>query len=390
MEHSRAYFSDLYGIEATGFTVLVGVDYEAMSPVYREVTGRDLSHSYGPHLKRTHAWASSSAAGGAVVDLMYGSLSDGSLSSLQHSIAHEYFHVLQGQLASGLAQLQTGEIAWGFPHERGPTWLVEGLASYADFAYTPSRPGRRPFLEDRYTPHHDLAWQRAKESDVLSDLSMELTRIEDAFAFRGCSGQWHSYALSFIAATFLVEEQAEEEGSYLNYWKLLGERSTWKQAFEEAFGISADDFYAAFGEWIFSFSSPVPPLVRLKLQLRWPDMEGQPTEIPGGPSFNIEEGGTWEDAWPADSVLSSSPDGTLYFIYPEGAVGSGYLSLWWSDDLCTYYLRGWYKDGQLTTRREEATMVEFTGMSANIDWNIPAHPSTLLRLGCKGCDCAGF
>ena len=32
----------------------------------------------------------------------------------------------------------------------------------------------------------------------------------------------------------------------MNYWKLLGKRSTWQQAFEEAFGISLDGFYAAF------------------------------------------------------------------------------------------------------------------------------------------------
>ena len=234
MEHSRAYFSDRFGIEATGFTVLVGADYEAMSPVFRDVTGKDLSWAYGSHLKRTHAWVGSSASGGAVVGLMYGHLSDRSLSILKHAIVHEYFHVLQGQLGSGFAQLQNGEIAWGFPRDRGPTWLVEGLASYADYAYTPSRPGRRQFLDDRYRPYLDLAWQRAIESDALDNLAMELARIEDRFAFRACSGQWHSYALSFIASTFLVEEQSESEDSYVNYWRLLGERATWQQAFEEA------------------------------------------------------------------------------------------------------------------------------------------------------------
>ena len=390
MEHSRAYFSDRFGIEATGFTVLVGADYEAMSPVFRDVTGKDLSWAYGSHLKRTHAWVGSSASGGAVVGLMYGHLSDRSLSILKHAIVHEYFHVLQGQLGSGFAQLQNGEIAWGFPRDRGPTWLVEGLASYADYAYTPSRPGRRQFLDDRYRPYLDLAWQRAIESDALDNLAMELARIEDRFAFRACSGQWHSYALSFIASTFLVEEQSESEDSYVNYWRLLGERATWQQAFEEAFGISVDNFYTAFDEGISSSSSPLPPFVRLKLQLRWPDMETQSTDFHGGPSFEIEEGGTWEGTRPTSLLMSSSPDGTLYVIYPEGAVGSGYLSLWWSDDMCTYYLRGWYRDGELTTQREDATMVEFTGISANIDWNVPAHPGTLLRLGCTGCDCAGF
>lgn len=34
MEFSRSYFSDRFDIEATGFTVLVGAGYEALSPLY--------------------------------------------------------------------------------------------------------------------------------------------------------------------------------------------------------------------------------------------------------------------------------------------------------------------------------------------------------------------
>ena len=70
---------------------------------------------------------------------------------------------------------------------------------------------------------------------------------------------------------------------------------------------------------------------------------------------------------------------TLY--YTQGSVGTSYLSLWWSDGGPTMCLRGWYRDGSLTPRKEDATAVEFTGKSANIDWNLPAHPSTLPSLG---------
>ena len=53
------------------------------------------------------------------------------------SIPHEYFHILQGQSASGFAQLQTGETAY-YSHgvENGAYWLVEGLATYADSMHT--------------------------------------------------------------------------------------------------------------------------------------------------------------------------------------------------------------------------------------------------------------
>ena len=158
MEYSRAYFADKFGVTAGGFTVLVGENYEALSPVYRDVVGRDLSTAYHPEAKFTSGWVTSSAQGGAVVGLMYGGAID-AFSSLKNIIVHEYFHVLQGQLASGFAQLQNGEIAWHTNSATvAPQWLVEGFASYADYKYTPSRPDRRPFLGDRYTPFNDLGW----------------------------------------------------------------------------------------------------------------------------------------------------------------------------------------------------------------------------------------
>ena len=387
MEHTRAYFSDRFGIEATGFTVVVGENYEAMAPAYREVTSLDLSHAARQNQKgRTHGWVTYSPAGGAVVGLMYGHVAEWTLSNVKEIIAHEYFHVLQGQMASGFARMGSGEVAWGFQGNRGPTWLVEGLAIYADHMYTPTRPGRRSLLM-RATPYEDLAWQRARDSEALvDDLAMELARIEDREAFHGCAVGWHSYALSFVAATFLVEEVAEEENAYVTYWKLLGERPTWQQAFEEAFGLSIEDFYTAFDEWINAWESPVPPMVQFKAQLRWPD---QSTKGEGFPRFQLEEDhGTWVGT-PINLVLRGSrADGTFYVIYPKDATGSGILSLWWTEDGCTEYLLGYYKDGGLTARREDATLVEFTGMPANIDWTIPGDPSTLLRLGCSGCDCA--
>ena len=190
MEHARGFFSARFGIEATGFTVVVGENYDAMAPAYRDVTGVDLSHASNPDVVRTHGWVSYSAAGGAVVGLMYGGVSVYSLEALEFSIAHEYFHVLEGQLSSGFAQLPNGETAWGFPNDRGPTWLVEGLAIYAVSAYIPTRPGRRQF-EGAYSFYLDISWQRAKDSEVQDDLAAELARIADRDAFQGCSTVWH-------------------------------------------------------------------------------------------------------------------------------------------------------------------------------------------------------
>ena len=175
----------------------------------------------------------------------------------------------------------------------------------------------------------------------------------------------------------------------VEYWKLLGERPTWQQAFEEAFGIGVNAFYRAFDEWL---PSQLLPLVQLKLQVRWPDMENQP-QTWRFLDLDIDENwGTWEDgpsitgSWRVPRNMSLGWTGLrglpLYMVvtYDEGAVGTGYISLWWSDDQCTQHLLGWYKNGELTSRREDATSVEFTGSSSTIDWSIPGHPDTLPRL----------
>ena len=388
MEYVRAWFADQYGVEATGFTVLVGADYKALSPVYPDVVGAALSDYYHPEAKFPYAWVTRTATGGAVVTLMYGTLSDEPLSTIKHHIVHEYFHVLQGQLAAGFAQLQDGEIAWHNDlSSRGPSWLVEGLAAYADYAYTPSRAGRRPFLRggnSRYTPYEDLQWFHLNESVSIGDLA----ELGDYLAFKCTFSDNYSYPLSFAASVFLLE-QAQAD-SYVNYWTLLGERPTWEQSFEEAFGIDVDDFYTAFDEWL---PSQLPSSVQFKLQMRWPDMENQP-QTWRFLYLDIENWGTWENGIPSNLSTGWTGLGGLPLqmtvTYDEGAVGTGYLSLWWSDDQCTEHLLGWYKDGELTSRREDATAVEFTGRSSTIDWNIPGHPDTLPRLeekervpGCK-------
>ena len=373
MEYCRSYFSTEFGIEATGFTVLVGADYEALSPVYRDVVGDDLSNYYHPQAKYNYAWVTSSATGSAVMTLMYGTLSESAVTTLKHHIAHEYFHVLQGQLASGGAQLHNGEIAWHTnATSRGPNWLVEGLAAYADYAYTPFRAGRAPFL-DRYSPYKDLEWLRLRRSLKIGDLA----RIEDYRTFQCTFSNNYSYPLSFAASTFLVEQS--EEDSYVNYWKLLQDRPTWQQAFEEAFGIGVNDFYKAFDEWL---PSQLPLNVQLSIQMRWPGIENPGTTWRFLYLY-LENWGIWESP-PSRRSTGWTGFGSLPLYltvtYDAGAIGTGYLNLWWSDDQCTEYLLGWYKDGELTDQREEATLVEFTGISSSIEWTLPAHPDTLPRL----------
>ena len=383
MEYVRAYFADRFGVEATGFTVLVGIDYEALAVKYGDIVGRDLKYHYQPHANYTYAWVTTTPKGSAVMALVYGTLNDNSRSSLKHHVAHEYFHVLQGQIASGFAQLDVGEIAW---HSSGtvggPKWLVEGLASYADYAYTPFRAGRSPFLGGRYTPYGDISWFRDQvELGTMPSLAVgegDLARIEDSSTFKCSFSEFYSYALSFAASVFLVSQASEE--SYVRYWELLGERPSWQAAFEEAFCVGIDDFYKAFDDWL---PGQLPNRVQLSMQLVWPDINVQPQSW----KFlylDIENWGVWDQSRPSGMTTGRTGFGRLplylTFRYEGGAIGRGFLSLWWSDDQCTEYLLGWYNNGELTRKREEATSVEFTGISSRIEWTLPAHPDTLPRL----------
>ena len=181
-------------------------------------------------------------------------------------------------------------------------------------------------------PYQALALRGVRESDFLENLSAELARIEDAASFRehGSLLDYTSYELSFIASVFSVEEQAREEDSHVNYWKLLGKRSTWQQAFEEDFGISLDGFYAAFDKW--DLSLPFPRLVELEIQLLLP--EGQFSDFPGWgwPEFESSRSDrweTWEGGRPDTFTWESLHDdtGTLEVYYTQGSVGTSYLSL---------------------------------------------------------------
>lgn len=390
MEQVRAFFAAQHGVEATGFTVFVGTDHDASRAAYYDLTGHRISEAYSPNSFWYHGWVTSMDTGGAVIGLMYGgNVSDRRLGSLVSIVAHEYFHVLQGQYVAGFETLgdDDGVVAWSLSSDAFPAWLVEGAASYADFRYsTPTRPGRLAFLEQRYTPYKDLAWSRTT-NPILDDPAAALELVEDRDA---CESSPFGYPLGFLATRYAVEEVAKEDGSYADFWRLAGERRNWRHAFHAAFGVSVEDFYEDFGEWFNSQDSPVPIMTKFEVRVRWPK---QPPSRKGVVDLSLEEdNGTWTGT-PINLVLRTSSvsadDGTFRVDYPEGATGRGVLALWWrEDDGCTEHLLGYYKDGGFTSNRDEATWVELTGEQGGTDWTIPVNPSVLPYTGvCFGCNC---
>ena len=369
MERTRGFFADRHGVEATGFTVLVAPDFGVMEAPYRNITGRDLNETRARLRPGASAWVDSSRRGGAVVVLAYSIWSPDRVPV--RPIAHEYFHVLQGQSASGFAPLPNGEMDFEYPNARSPNWLVEGTAVYADRVYAPTSPVIRPLLIDESVPQKCLVAARVLEPESLSDLVAVLRRVE---GYRDFHDADCGYPLGHLAATFLVEEVSEHERAYVDYWRFLHDRP-WEDAFEDAFGLSVEEFYAGFGEWVDTKVTRTPSRVRLKVQLRW---RGPAIGDQGRMVFHMAASGTGNT-----STVTRQETGTFYFVYSRinldtGVTGvTGVLSLWWTKDRCTEHLLGYYKDGGLTTKLTEATAINLTDASEDLEWVLPAHPGAL-------------
>ena len=368
MEAVRTWFSGQHGVEATGFTVLVGATAEALASDFRDVTGRDLLGAYvppgynGPSSPVPDPFVSPTDDGSPVMVLIYGS---NPFDRLKHAIAHEYFHVLQVELLAPRYQETRVE----------PYWLVEGMAQYADHAYSQSRPGRRPFLGDRETPYEDLASAISLDR-IITPRYLENMATESTFRDGYTLHPIYTYSLAFAGAHLLVEKAGED--SVVEFWKLLQQRPNWQQAFWEAFGMGIEDFYNSFDEWL---PDQLPSYAQFSVWLHWPDKEALPEDV----LHPLRWQSTVD---PEDMIRSpaglrwggSTAEGAHTIIYAAGESWTGKLGLWFQTDQCTKHLLGWYKDGELTDQRVKATVVEFPGESSNLDWTIPARPDTLPQL----------
>ena len=73
--------------------------------------------------------------------------------------------------------------------------------------------------------------------------------LRDAAYYSGSAWARHLWrrAPSFLAAEWLAQRAGEP--ALFEYYRLLPSSDSWQAAFEEAFGIAIDDFYAAFAEY---------------------------------------------------------------------------------------------------------------------------------------------
>ena len=203
MEDVVAYYADRYGVETPRFALYVGADVEAVRAVYREVTG------HNPATLRPGGGVDR-ARGTAAIFLLGDFVNSGNAN--RAVLAHEYLHVLQGDLSN---------------HARKgtPAWLTEGSAVYEAAIYVGD--------DDSYS--RGAIVRGANYHGELRDLARP--------------GGWdgfYGYVLGAIAAEFLAQQAGAS--SQIDYWRLLNERTTWQSTFASAFGMTVSEFYDAFEE----------------------------------------------------------------------------------------------------------------------------------------------
>ena len=151
-------------------------------------------------------------------------------------LAHEYFHILQRHFAG---------------RTRSPAWMTEGTATYAGGLY------RLAAWNITGEQLRNARWRHSRPvTESLNDLV--LIRVfygveAPAYSLAAIGVEWLEgrLALAGDEAEFAPLEVGwpdsfTETAAYIEYYRRLASAQDWESAFERVFGISVDDFYAAF------------------------------------------------------------------------------------------------------------------------------------------------
>ena len=175
------------------------------------------------------------------------------------AVAHEYFHIIQEALS-------------GDDLKGTPIWLYEGSALYTDFLHRYS--AGHPSSEERYR-NAWLALNTPLNSNF-NDYFEPRERIFRAFQFGYNVMQWLSDNVGESAIT--------------DYFAALPEADSWVEAFHSAFGMTVNDFYAAFEEYRLEIS----PAFARRIEGRVLDRAGQPVDGLGVSPALVVDGSVYQ------------------------------------------------------------------------------------------------
>ena len=114
---------------------------------------------------------------------------------------------------------------------RGAVWLTRGLLGYVGA------------LSRDAVGMETLSETRSSRTASVRGMSQPLRNFETSAGVEAI-GYSRADELAFLAADWLVQRAGER--SVFEYYRLLPTSDSWEEAFEGAFGITIDDFYAAF------------------------------------------------------------------------------------------------------------------------------------------------
>ena len=270
LKTAQVIFAENFGAVTSDFEVYVSTDLQQLN----ERVASILGESY--RVGSTCGGLSSQA--GAIIVVVQDcpeAKSEGGF------LAHEYFHVLQGR--EGPIPV-TGNV-W-------PDWVVEGSAVYAAALVSDAR-GRIPF--DGWRERVRIIW---------SALARPLPR--DAYSLTDPShSSLFTYQVGFLATDWLVEQNGPE--AILAFFRLGAHEA----AFEQAFGMTLDQFELAFD----AHRLEVAPPFQRRVQGAVFDADGQPFEDVDTTAVVWTDGEWW---WAGGGATDAQ--GAFAFAGP----GSGY------------------------------------------------------------------
>ena len=198
-----AHYADRYAAQVPEFGFYVGADLDAMHAVFTELRGGN------PEGFRRGGVVLPAPDSTRVMLIADPSVNTSRVNSVL--LAHEYLHILQGDLSNQDAK-------------ETPVWIREGQAVYASKVY-----------DGGYPVYRDEAVVRG------ANYGGRLRDLEDAGSD---DNRRYGYPLGALAAEWLTERAGER--SLTDYWRLLKEHATWEGAFASAFGMTVGEFHEAF------------------------------------------------------------------------------------------------------------------------------------------------
>lgn len=204
-------FKESFGTEVTEATVFVFHDIDGLRAAVASFLNEPIEHLNVHEGIQGQAWPR--AIG------IYTGREDTS----EHILSHELFHVLQFQL-----MYPQGDLRPLAP----PAWLAEGGAEYASVVFFHKRFG---------TPKERLLQSRIGNC---RGANVSLADLEEA---PGRETRDYDYCLGIAAANMLAERAGDR--SLAEFWELRGQGMQWRESFEEAFGLTTEEFYREFDAW---------------------------------------------------------------------------------------------------------------------------------------------